>query len=222
MKNWLSLAWLPLTLLLACGGESPEPPPTTTGEILPLQVGNTWTYRVTDSAGVVSLKTNTVEARERVGGSGPQRDVLAFKIVTKKSNGADETHSWQDNLDGKIVRYREIAFGMTSGLPNGEEHWDPYKLRVDGTPANTRLQTSFTQEYWETKVDTGVTTKEVENWFVAKVDERVTVGEDAFNAIVLERTGAQSTKRYWFVPGVGKVRESGGQSEELESYTLAP
>ena len=42
------------------------------------------------------------------------------------------------------------------------------------------------------------------------------------DAVVLKRTGAQNEKVYFFVPGVGKVKEVGGQSEELVSYVVDP
>jgi hypothetical protein len=39
-----------------------------------------------------------------------------------------------------------------------------------------------------------------------------------FDAIVLRKVGG-SEKRYWYVRGVGKVKETGGQVEELVSWS---
>jgi hypothetical protein len=45
-----------------------------------------------------------------------------------------------------------------------------------------------------------------------------------FKAIRLHRTGTAagaSDKLYWFVRGVGKIKETGGsRSEELQSYSI--
>jgi len=55
------------------------------------------------------------------------------------------------------------------------------------------------------------------------VGQTVTVPAGTFdNAIVLARTSDGSEKFYWFVAGVGKVKEEGGQTEELVSYQVNP
>ena len=36
------------------------------------------------------------------------------------------------------------------------------------------------------------------------------------------KAGGSNLKTYWYVPGVGKVKETGGQTEELVSYEVAP
>jgi hypothetical protein len=52
----------------------------------------------------------------------------------------------------------------------------------------------------------------------------VTVPAGTFTAVYLQKVSATggSAKTYWYVPGVGKVKESGGQLEELVSYSLVP
>lgn len=214
---------LSLALLPACGSETPVRPNPVSGPLLPLKTGNSWVYKVTDSSGLVTRKTTTVGERQMVGGGGPNQATEAFLMVTQKANGQDETHSWQDLLGDKIVRYRELSFGMVTGLQNGEEHWMPYKLRVDGSPERTKLGVEFVEEYQETKVGSLEPTQTLhDSWRVARVDETIRVGDETFSAIKLERTGRGSTKAYWFVPGLGKVREIGGQTEELESYSFTP
>ena len=52
----------------------------------------------------------------------------------------------------------------------------------------------------------------------------VTVPAGTFTAVYIQKVSATggSAKTYWYVPGVGKVKELGGQLEELVSYSLAP
>ena len=97
----------------------------------PWKTGNTWTYQVNDE-GVMSAKITTVGDQEPVGGIGPNKDVMAYKVVTKKSQ-MDQTVSWQAPLGDSIVRYREQAFSASTGDLELEEHWDPHKLHVDGS-----------------------------------------------------------------------------------------
>jgi hypothetical protein len=39
---------------------------------------------------------------------------------------------------------------------------------------------------------------------------------------VLIKSTATGSKTYWYVPGVGKVKETGGQTEELVSFDVDP
>jgi hypothetical protein len=55
------------------------------------------------------------------------------------------------------------------------------------------------------------------------VDEPVTVPAGTFNCLRVRRRASQqdgSDKTYWFAKGVGKVKEVGGQTEELTSVTI--
>jgi hypothetical protein len=84
----------------------------------------------------------------------------------------------------------------------------------------------WVEEYQETKAPVGAaaetkTTRDV--WNVDGVNQTVTVPAGTFtNAIVLIKSGGSSQKTYWYVPGVGKVKETGGQTEELTAYTVKP
>jgi hypothetical protein len=136
----------------------------------------------------------------------------------------DMTESWQAELDGKIVRYRERSYSASTGELELEEHWDPYKLRIDGTQLTAG--TTYTEQYSETKLAVGMapaTAASSDTWKVVALAEMVTVPAGTFSAVVIEKVGGTSTKRYWFVRGVGKVKEqSGSQLEELSSYTALP
>lgn len=219
-------------LVLGCSDGDPEPKTQTqTGALLPWAEGNTWTYRVTDDDGTVSVKTTRIHALEPVGGIGPNKDVMANKVVTTKKDGTDETQSWQAVVGNKVVRYRELSFDGRSVDANGnpvapelEEHWDPFKLRIDASAERTREGASWLEDYEETKIRNGVAqpaARRRDLWQVIKTSEKVVVPAGEFDALVVQRTsGSDSIKQYWFVPGIGKVKETGGQTEELEDYEV--
>jgi hypothetical protein len=225
------LASLLLALFLAgCGDQDPgaengdSDAGPRTERLFPFQTGNTWTYRVTGADGVTS-KVHTIGEQEAVGGTGPNAAELAFRVVTTKgTDGTDETVSWQVALGDRVVRYREQAFSAGSGALELEEHWAPHKLRVPESADQTRAGASFLEEYSETKLPVGgaPTTSIVgERWDVLSENESVTVPAGTFEAVVLRKSGGQAQKSYWYAPGVGKVKETGSQTEELVSYDLA-
>ncbi len=193
------------------------------GSLFPLKTGNSWSFRTTKGS-EVGNKTQTVGALEMVGGAGPKSSTMAFKMLTTKDDGMDKTESWQAEVDGKIVRYRERAYAASNGALEIEEYWEPYKLRIDGT--QLAVGTTYTEQYRETKILTGetpATANSSDVWKVVAVDEKVTVPAGTFTAVVIEKVGGTSSKRYWFARGVGKVKEqSGAQLEELTSYKLMP
>jgi hypothetical protein len=193
------------------------------GSYLPWATGNTWTYRVTNN-GVVSEKVTTVEAEEEVGGDGPNKSKRAFRVVTRKGM-SDETISWQALEGDRVVRYREQSFHASTGKLELEEHWAPHKLHLDGSKEHTADGADWLESYTETKVyASGKPTEESEErdrWFVDSRNETVTVPAGTFDAIVLQKAGGGEVKTYWYVRGVGKVKETGGQIEELVSYEVA-
>jgi len=196
-----------------------------TGPLLPWKVGNRWTYRVTDK-GVVSEKTTTIEAEEAVGGTGPSKDVRAFRVNTLKDDGTDQTISWQGVVGDKVVRYREQALLQTGGELELEEHWAPYKLHIDGSAEHVAADAKWVEAYEETKIlsnGTSTTASQRDAWAVDQADATVTVPAGTFeHAIVFTKAGGTDLKMYWYVRGVGKVKETGGQTEELESYQVTP
>jgi len=195
------------------------------GAMLPWKTGNTWTYAVNDE-GIVSMKETVVGAMEPVGGTGPNKDVVAYKVVTHKG-GMDETRSWQAPMGDNVIRYREQAFSASTGELELEEAWDPYKLHIDGTAAHRVTNASWLEIYQETKLPVGaasMTHEAHDLWTVLSACASVTVPAGTFTAVQLQKVTATggSSKQYWYVPGVGKVKESGGQLEELVRYSLVP
>jgi len=60
-----------------------------------------------------------------------------------------------------------------------------------------------------------------ETWTVEATAESVTVPAGTFTAVRLHKvTSGAADKMFWFVAGVGKVKETGDQTEELVAYTL--
>jgi hypothetical protein len=217
-------------VLSACGSFDPSATPkadagvAASGPLLPWKVGNSWTYRVTDGS-EVGTKVTTIGELEAVGGTGPNADKMANKVVTKKKDGTDQTISWQASTGDMVVRYREQAFHALTGLLEEEEHWDPFKLHIDGSPDHRIAYATWLEIYQETKlpVDAQPSMHEArDRWSVLSVDEEVTVPAGTFHAIVFQKAGSSTSKSYWYVPGLGKVKETGGQIEELVTSQLMP
>lgn len=225
----------------ACGGDDPssmngdEAQDPCPAGFMPLAAGNSWKYFVRDvSSTSTSMKETVVEPREPV----PRNpSVMAFKIVTRKGiTLRDQTVSWQNRVGNQVVRYQETSYkpaAMTGGAPTEDivEWWSPYKLRLDESADKLRKGTTWTLDYMETALEAGVmaTRARSETWRVVGVNEEVTVLKGTYKALHVHRAGAPSAasgegsdKHYWFACGVGKVKETGGQTEELTDVTIVP
>ena len=238
---------LPVLLLLAVGCDDNKSKPTTISEgpWLPLSVGNRWTYQVTDLDGTVSVKIQGVTAQEPVGGTGPLADMVAFKLVTgDKFNDKSGDVSYQGLVDSRVVRFRELSVDKGTGAVKKEEYFDPPKLRIDETPEHTGPGTSWPESYADFLVDTPKATSSdggmvdtdgglvttsahvIDVWKVTSASESVTVPAGTFDALVVQRLGNSGSKdkTFWFVRGVGKIKEAGtaDQTEELTSYSITP
>lgn len=238
----ITLASLSCCLALGCGTVDPKDDqqpgaggdgaggaasvPLPEGPLLPWAVGNTWTYKVTKD-GVSALKTTTVGELEPVGGDGPNAELMAYHVITAKGTDLkDRTESWQgpsSDEPERIVRYREQSFDVTSGNLELEEYWEPARLHIDGTAEHTATGASWLDIYSETKLPVGLTatTKESRDlWTVVSDDETVEVPAGTFEHAIHFRKVGGSTKEYWYVRGVGKVKETGSQTEELTEASL--
>lgn len=235
----LALAAIASSSLSGCGNIDPAAPsgdgeggaggadPGPTGSILPWAVGNEWTYRVT-KAGVTSVKTTTIGELEAVGGDGPNASAMAYHVTTAKgAQMNDHTESWQapsDQDPERIVRYREQSFSPSTGALNIDEYWDPEKLHVDGSEARTRAGATWLESYSETQLVVGrtpSTTAVRERWTVVNANETLQVPAGSFDHVIhLQKAGSGTTKNYWYRRGVGKLKETGTQIEELTDYKL--
>ena len=121
----------------------------------------------------------------------------------------------------RVVRYREQSFHASTGELELEEQWDPPKLHIDDSAEHVALGASWLEVYEETKLPTdGEQSTETarDRWTMIAEDESVTVPAGTFRALVLRKAGGSSSKTYWYVRGIGKVKEIGGQTEELATY----
>jgi hypothetical protein len=195
------------------------------GALLPWKVGNSWTYRVTGGADV-SDKVTTIGELERIGGSGPHADEMAYKVITLKSDGTDQTISWQNDSGDKVIRFRELSYATNSDDIELEEHWDPYKLHIDGTADHTVSEATWLETYTETKLQPSGQSSSAEQrdrWTLDQGDASVTVPAGTFDhCLVFTKAGGGDLKTYWYLRGVGKIKETGGQTEELVSYQVSP
>jgi hypothetical protein len=221
---------LSLPVCAACGSDAPPPGsdgdggPKATGPLLPWRVGNHWTYRVSDDTGL-STKETTIESEETVGGTGPNAGETAYRVVTRKQDGADQTISWQIDVGDTVVRYREQAFSASTDELELEEHWSPSKLHIDGTEEHTRLGAEWLLTYSETKITPDgeeITDPDARDlWSVEAVGEEITVPAGTFHdCIVFRKVGGSSPKTYWYQRGIGKIKETGSQTEELVAFEL--
>jgi hypothetical protein len=219
-------------LLAACGNEQvATAPDASTAECttpaseryLPLAVGTRWTYRVTPADGTAAVdKTNTVEAFEDVGDR--KAGTMAFRTRTEKTDGI--TVAWQVDGCTSIARHRERSYDLSEALLS-DQFYVPEKVRIDESPAHLVEGASWVTSYVKLEVDpvsSAVTTKDKSDvWTVESLADEVTVPAGTFTALRVHRIGeedGQAEKRYWFVRGVGKVKEVGKQTEELASYEL--
>ena len=202
------------------------------GALLPWKPGNSWTYRVTDDEGTTTKITTIAAAPEPVG-LGPLKDTMAYRVVTKKSDGADQTVSWQAQLGDMVVRYREQSYAASTGKLELEEYWQPYKVHIDGSAEHTKAGAAWPMHYDETKIKvtddvlgTPTTEPTDDAWKVLNASTEhvaVTVPAGTFeDPVIIQKAGGSSLKTYWYVRGIGKVKESGGQTEELVSFTVSP
>lgn len=207
---------------VASGVDAPGPVECTTPRAqryLPLAVGATWTYRVTPLVGTPVDKSSTVEALEDVGGA--KAGVTAFRVRTAKIDGA--TVSWQEDRCTSITRHREQTFDLAN-VKNVDTIYSPDKIRIDETPAHLAMGASWQVSYTEVTTDSANVTTTIakdETWTVEATAESVTVPAGTFTALRLHKvTSGAADKMFWFAAGVGKIKETGDQTEELVSYTL--
>jgi hypothetical protein len=98
-------------------------------------------------------------------------------------------------------------------------------LHLDMAAAHLVAGATWLEVYQETKqpvMGTASVATARDRWTVLAVDQEVTVPAGTFRALVLQKAGGSTAKQYWYVRGVGKVKETGGQTEELVSYQLQP
>jgi hypothetical protein len=191
----------------------------TSGPYEPLAVGASWKFHVNDK-GVIYDKTSTVETQEDAGG--PKAGTMAFRLRDSFPN--NEQLTWYVVAGDVVQRIHEMAMD-TTGATKSEDWYDPFRLRVDGTAEHTAPGATFTNSYVDHHTSRSKPATDAmhnDGWKVDGVDEPVGVPAGNFKSLHVTHTDSSdgSTKQYWFVKGIGKVREetSSGHVEELTDH----
>jgi hypothetical protein len=208
---------------------------TGNGSFEPPIMGATWTYATsdTDKDGGVADRTKTVsvEANEGVPG---RTGVMAWRFHTVVPGDQDQL-TWQADTETAIVRYRDDVYTAGSTASSALQSYSMYapsKLRIDITPAHLVTGVTYTESFTETDVDAtdgnaSTTTAQTSAWKVIDAAESVTVPAGTFTSVHIQKLNGTSgavDKDYWFVRGVGKVKETShaGRTEVLSAYTIPP
>ena len=196
-------------------------PMTTSGRYQPMVVGATWVYNVTDT-GFAYTKNSAVESFEDIGGMAA--GTMGYKVSETIKTSTQLT--WYESTTSDVRRHHDQQTDV-NGVMTSEDWYTPYDLRVDESSDHVMAGAAWTVSYMDahTSASKPASTKTItENWTTDAANEVVTVPAGTFSALKITRTDTAngSSKSQWFVPGVGKIRESNttGHLEELQSYTI--
>ena len=194
------------------------------GRFFPVVEGASWTYEDVDlSTGLITRRTQTIGPMQAMEG---QKDgVFAAPQITQKEDGS--ITNWQEDTGTAVVTHLQQD---RAGAKLREDLYVDYKLRLDESPENLVEGATYSQSYTARtlRVDTGEQTVEerVEDWEVVVFGEEVSVPAGTFCAMQLTRQRTTNgevgdLKQYWFVRGVGKIKERAGDDvEELVDYSI--
>jgi hypothetical protein len=206
----------------------------TEGSFEPSVAGATWLYETddvdSDGGRATGTKTVTVEKTEPVPG---RSGITAWRIHTVVPGvDAQEQLTWQTESAISIVRYRDdiYAAGGTTTLVSFSVY-APAKGRVDLNPAHLTTGATYTETFTETVTDmeggksSTSSSSKAYTWKVINASESITVPAGTFSALHLQKLNGNSAaidKDYWFVRGVGKVKETSeaGRTELLKSFNI--
>jgi len=196
-------------------------PMMTSGRYQPMVVGANWAYNVTDT-GVAYTKNSKVEALEDIGGMAA--GTMGYKVSETIKTSTQLT--WYEATASDVRRHHDQQTDA-NGIMTSEDWYTPYDLRVDESSDHVTAGAAWTLSYMDahTSASKPASTKTItENWTTDAANETVTVPAGTFSALKITRTNTAdgTAKSQWFVPGVGKIRESNttGHLEELQSYMI--
>jgi hypothetical protein len=183
-------------------------------ELLPFDVGDSWTYTVTElSTGERTQKSQRIESAPDHPDYGP-----VVKQITDKANGRADSLLRKE--DGQVLRFEQQDFDL-NGVLERTTVYDPARLRIDESDARIADGATFTDSYQETTTDAVgggvVTAAVVDEWEVLGVDVSCESVLGSFECIQLRRVrtaGGTSDKQFFFALGIGKVKEVGTKSVE--------
>lgn len=203
-----SLAPLAVVFMCATACGSGEPWVPGAGETLfPLAVGNAWTFRVR-GGDEIETKVQTITGTTANGG-----------YVMRTTNGTSETVSVQRVEGTALVRESEVS--TEDGVVVERVRFSPPSVRVDLmiSELGASYEASFTEEHLDEAGNITRTTPKMQRFIIEAVDELIDVPAGEMRAVRVRRdTEGSSSKTYWYVRGVGKIREVGGQVEELSAW----
>lgn len=215
------IAWL-ACLLAACGGGDDGDDVVDCGfastRYLPYEVGFQWEYRVSDPvSGVVETKTQWIDSEVTFPGDGQP----ALLQVTDKSPGV--TRNYTRILGEAVIRLQQedvTALDVVERITV----YDPYAIRIDEAAERIAEGATFEESFTEIEYDGAMVEQRrqlaTENWEVVSVAEECSAPIGTLTCLHLRRVrmGALTTQKdFWFAPGIGKIREEGGQVEQLVS-----
>lgn len=231
MKRWWT-GLVAVALLGACGppierDPPPEPPECAPGEcdppagnnsLWPMTVGSTWSYEIEDPLQGKWTKTVRVDSKGVIPGT--QREGVLF--VSEQPHLVER--SWQLEEDGLAKRVVEEDLDA-AGAMKRQTSWAPLTIKALVAPQAVG---------WESRVQVIETIREANGevdekdkvfiWRVVETDVPITVAGQDHKAIKVlrEREDKDGHQRiYWFVPGIGKVREEGERTEILKAFEIA-
>jgi hypothetical protein len=210
-----------LALVAACGsssGDGTDGNGSGAGDRYePWTTGAVWSYKLSDpnnSANVAMNKLTTIMAPRDVGGVHAGK--TAFLVHIEQLVGSKDVYETAvGDLD---IRYESIFYDA-NGTMTSTDVDQPYRLKLDESAAHTMTGAQWSETFTETTAGSSKT--KTEQWRVVSASESIAVIAGSYSALHVQRTSSGGTVQdYWYVRGVGKVKETGGgQTEELMSFT---
>lgn len=208
-----------------CGGdERPEGECVASSDdsYLPFSVGNAWTYEVTDAT---TFETTTKSQQVAMEMDHPDDGTPVLVQITSKAKGT--TESWF-RREGAQLRRLRLEERDADGVFKTASEFTPHKLRIDEAPDRIAQDATYSETYTDTVLDENDTpvmaTDKTELWEV--LEGSVACPGSGFGdleCLHVRRTrtaGGVGVKEFWFSRGIGKVREQGGQIEQLTACSL--
>lgn len=203
------------------GTDGGEEVPAAFTSLWPLTPGSRWTYRIEDP----SLAQPVFEKHVEVQAEQPVPETSETALLVRSTQPHLEERSWQKEKDGVVYRLREEDYKADTLVR--VTTWNPGAMKSLTLARPLGWSVEFTLNEL-TRYPSGTKADDIDKkkyvWSVEAVDETITTQAGTFtHAIRLKRERKDKTepvRRYWLVPGIGKVKETGERTEELTSYDV--
>jgi hypothetical protein len=199
-------------------GSSTTEPVGEYASYFPLVAGATWTYEVAKPGEALAEKSVALVPDGQVAG--------AFRFDDTNDDDGDRSSSLLERDGTKVWRtHKDILLGTTV---SESVDYDPGFIRVDDAWAELAEGTSVTEDYVRHSVTKDTTENRSHTYTLVSADEEVVVPAGTFRAMHIQRFKIEGATRkdemhFWWVKGVGKVRElkrSNGAEENLVAYDI--